>query len=76
MNRVVIIYGKNCLDNTVIKKHKQLRTLGFPEVYIYLGGLFEWLLLQDIYGIENFPTTKKTLDIYKYRPGRYFTRNI
>ena len=29
---------------------------------------FEWILLQDIYGDENFPTTKKILDILKYRP--------
>ena len=29
--------------------------------------MFEWLLLQDIYGYDNFPTTIKELDILKYR---------
>jgi Rhodanese-like domain len=73
LNKKVVIYGKNCNDESVNKKHKQLRSLGFTEVFIYLGGLFEWLLLQDIYGDENFPTTKKTLDIYKYRASNCFT---
>ncbi len=27
--------------------------------------MFEWLLLQDIYGFESFPTTSKVLDILK-----------
>ena len=42
--------------------------LGFINVYIYLGGLFEWLLLQDIYGRDLFKTTKNELDILKYKP--------
>ena len=39
-------------------------------VYLYLGGLFEWLLLQDIYGFDDFPTTSRQLDILKYKPGQ------
>jgi hypothetical protein len=34
-------------------------SLGFKNVYIYLGGMFEWLLLQDVYGQKEFPTDKK-----------------
>jgi hypothetical protein len=30
--------------------------------------MFEWLLLQDIYGAASFPTTSKELDILKYKP--------
>jgi hypothetical protein len=30
----------------------------------------EWLLLQDIYGADEFPTTSKLLDILQYRPTR------
>jgi hypothetical protein len=33
-----------------------------------MGGLFEWLMLQDIYGKELFPTTKKELDLLKFKP--------
>jgi len=40
--------------------------LGFLNIYVYLGGIFEWLLLQDIYGDEEFPTTSKIIDILKY----------
>jgi hypothetical protein len=36
-------------------------------LYVYIGGLFEWLLLQDIYGDEEFPTTAKIIDILKYK---------
>ena len=42
------------------------------NVYVYPGGLFEWLLLQDIYGEDNFPTTLKELDILKYKPLSVF----
>ena len=63
----IIIYGKNANDETAEKKYNQLRTLGFSEIYLYSAGLFEWLLLQDIYGNTEFPTTKKILDILKYK---------
>jgi hypothetical protein len=63
----IIIYGKNCNDETVIQKYKQLYLLGFYNIYIYTGGLFEWLLLQDIYGSSEFPTTSKQLDLLKYK---------
>lgn len=65
----IIVYGKNCNDETVNKKFQQLFSLGFYNIYIYPGGLFEWLLLQDIYGKELFPTTKKELDILKFKPN-------
>ena len=63
----IIIYGKNNSDNSVIQKYKQLNGLGFSNIGLYLGGLFEWLLLQDIYGYDNFSTTSKQIDILKYR---------
>ena len=63
----IIVYGKNFLDRTVYKKYEQLNNLGF-NVRIYIPGLFEWLLLQDIYGFENFPTTSRELDILRFRP--------
>ena len=64
---LIIIYGKNNSDISVIKKHKQLHSLGFTNIALYLGGLFEWLLLQDIFGYDNFPTTTKTIDILNYK---------
>jgi hypothetical protein len=66
----VIIYGKNCNDETTNKKYQQLLSLGFYNIYLYTGGMFEWLLLQDIYGKELFPTTKKELDLLKYKPSQ------
>jgi hypothetical protein len=68
----IIIYGKNVNDMTVYDKYEQLLKLGFTNVYIYQGGLFEWLCLQDIYSSELFPTTKKELDILKYKPMSRF----
>jgi Rhodanese-like domain len=64
----IIIYGKNANDDTIFEKYNQLIKLGFQDVYIYPGGLFEWLLLQDIYGLQEFPTTSKQTDILKYKP--------
>ena len=70
----IIIYGKNCNDNTIYTKYEQLYKLGFINVYIYPGGMFEWLTLQDIYGSDNFPTKKKELDLLKYKPRSEFNQ--
>ena len=66
----IVIYGKNSNDEKLYTKYNQLTSLGFYNVYIYTGGLFEWLMLQDIYGEKEFPTTKKELDILKYKPNK------
>jgi hypothetical protein len=64
----VIIYGKNYYDESVIKQYIKIQKLGVSEVSIYLGGIFEWLCLQEIYGSDLFPTTSTELDILKYKP--------
>jgi hypothetical protein len=69
-NKKIIIYGKSTNDELTEKKYKQLVSLGFSEVYIYAGGMFEWMLLQDIYGATEFPTTKRVLDILKFKPEK------
>jgi hypothetical protein len=66
----IIVYGKNCNDDSVNKKYQQLLTLGFYNIFVYTGGMFEWLLLQDIYDKDLFPTTKKELDLLKYKPNQ------
>ena len=66
----IIIYGRNSSDETIYKKYNQLVNLGFTNVYLYLGGIFEWLMLQDIYGFDDFPTTSRQLDILKYKPSQ------
>jgi hypothetical protein len=66
----IIIYGLNSNDESVYSKYEQLVKLGIKNVFIYTGGMFEWLLLQDVYGRELFPTTSKELDILKYKPRK------
>lgn len=66
----VVVYGKHSCDISAHEKCVQLKSLGFCDIYLYAGGLFEWLLLQDIYGEKEFPTTSKVLDILKYRPPK------
>ena len=66
----IIIYGKNCNDEKIFTKYNQLNSLGFYNIYIYSGGIFEWLMLQDIYGSNEFPTSKIELDILKYKPNK------
>jgi len=72
----IIVYGKHTNDETVEKKYKQLEGLGFGEVYIYVGGMFEWMLLQDIYGNDEFPTTRKVNDILRFKPSRIIGRKL
>tara|TARA_Y100001978_G_C23423319_1_gene304787 strand:- start:155 stop:532 length:378 start_codon:yes stop_codon:yes gene_type:complete len=64
---LIIVYGKNSHDDSVILKSKQLLNLGFTNINVYLGGLFEWLLLQEIYSDELFPTTSKEIDLLKFK---------
>jgi len=66
----IIIYGKNCNDDKIYTKYKQLTSLGFCNIYLYSGGLFEWLLLQDIFGENEFPTTSKENDFFKYKANK------
>lgn len=72
-NVKIIIYGKNCNDEKLYKKYSQLISLGFHSIYIYPGGMFEWLLLQDIYSSSEFPTTKKELDLLLFKPPKLLT---
>ena len=69
----IVIYGKNSNDDTVLKKYNQLKELGFTNVFIYTGGLFEWLCMQEIYGDDNFPPTGNDLDILKYKSKSLFS---
>lgn len=66
----IVIYGKNCNDNKLYTKYQQLTSLGFYNILVYPGGLFEWLMLQDIYGAIDFPTTKKELDLLRFKPHK------
>lgn len=72
----IVIYGKNNSDKNVEKKYLKLSELGFTNIYIYPGGIFEWLCLQDIYDYSSFPTTKKELDILKYKPQSHFSNYV
>ena len=65
-NKPFVIYGMHHYDSTLLRKYQQLKNLGAGIIYVYGGGMFEWLLLQDIYGDEEFPTSGKELDILKY----------
>ena len=64
----IIIYGRNATDQTPQTKYDQLKKLGFNNIHIFTGGLFEWLLLQNVYGESEFPTTIICRDLLQYRP--------
>ena len=74
MKHTIIIYGKNSNDESIYAKYNQIHKLG-GIVYIYVGGLFEWLILQDIYGTDLFKTTSKTIDILKFKPNNILNTN-
>jgi len=55
-NTTLIVYGKNNADTRVFEKYYQLHhRFGF-QCSLYLGGMFEWLLLQKIHGEDAYPT--------------------
>jgi len=67
-NIMIIVYGKNSNDITILHKYEQLVKLGFTNVHIYTGGIFEWMLLYEIYGKDLFKITRYEIDILRYRP--------
>lgn len=75
---VIIIYGKNTdAVPKLVKRYRQLRGLGFTNAFVYFGGLFEWLLLHDIYGISEFPIENLTnlkIDAMQYKPMKNINR--
>ena len=74
VSKHIVLYGMNATDDTPYQKQRQLISLGITEVWVYSGGLFEWLLLQDIYGETEFPTTSeaKKNDMLLFRSSRVF----
>ena len=67
LERRIVVYGENACDEGLVNKYNQLIKLGFSNVHIYPGGMFEWLMLQDIYGDDFFPTTRKCSDILSFK---------
>ena len=72
----IVIYGKNTSDDTIYKKYQQLIKIGFYNISVYPGGMFEWLMLQDIFGFNEFMTTVKELDFLKYKPRRVLVAGL
>jgi hypothetical protein len=72
----IIVYGKNACDETTSQKYDQLRNIGFSDIHVYPGGMFEYLLLNDIYGGKTFPLSVSSgrdihsspIDIFIYSP--------
>ena len=75
LERRIVVYGENACDEGLVNKYNQLIKLGFSNVHIYPGGMFEWLMLQDIYGDDFFPTTRKCSDILSFK-GKPFTERL
>jgi hypothetical protein len=66
-NKEIIVYGIHHTDVSVIKKYNQLKKLGFKNVHIYFGGMFEWLLLQDVFDVTNFQIDGNIPNIVDYK---------
>lgn len=71
----IYIYGYSNADfNKLLQRQKQLHGLGFKHVYIYFGGMFEWLLLRDVFGETEFlldgVIKGAVVDILKYNKPR------
>jgi hypothetical protein len=66
-NKEIIVYGIHHTDLSVIKKYNQLKKLGFNNVHIYFGGIYEWILLQDVFTSVNFQTDGIIENIVDYK---------
>uniref|UniRef100_A0A6C0D2C4 Rhodanese domain-containing protein n=1 Tax=viral metagenome TaxID=1070528 RepID=A0A6C0D2C4_9ZZZZ len=66
-NKEIIVYGIHHTDTSVIQKYNQLKKLGFTNVHIYFGGMYEWLLLQEVFDTTNFQTDGMIKNIVDYK---------
>lgn len=66
-NKEIIVYGIHHTDVSVVQKYNQLKKLGFTNVHIYFGGMYEWLLLQDVFDTINFQTDGTIENIVDYK---------
>ena len=72
---IIIVY---CANSTCKASHEFIKNnlKGFKNVYLYSGGLYEWLLLQNYYGKDKFGTTGKCkiekFKDYKHLPKKYY----
>lgn len=73
LDGMIVLYGRNYTDiDKLAQRQKQLNSLGFMRVFIYVGGLYEWVLLQNVYGDKLFPTNRifDILEIGSIAPQR------
>lgn len=61
-NIFIVIYGLDYRDLSIIKKYNQLKKIGFKNVSIYFGGIFEWSLLNITYDECSFPLTNTIIN--------------
>jgi rhodanese-related sulfurtransferase len=66
-NKEIVVYGIHHTDRSVIRKYNQLKKLGFTNVHIYFGGMYEWLLLQEVFDTTNFQTDGIVKNIVDYK---------
>ena len=66
-NKEIVLYGIHHTDASVVQKYNQLKKLGFTNVHIYFGGMYEWLLLQEVFDTINFQTDGTIQNIVDYK---------
>lgn len=56
-DETIVLYGRNYTDlEKIVQRFQHLISFGFTRVFIYVGGLYEWVLMQNLYGDKLFPT--------------------
>lgn len=50
----IVYYGLNSVDRSPDEQAAKLARHGI-EASVYRGGMFEWLLLREIFGADNYP---------------------
>lgn len=50
----IVYYGLNSVDRSPDEQAAKLASHGI-EASVYRGGVFEWLLLREVFGTDNYP---------------------
>lgn len=66
-SKLVVFYGLNSTDSAPLHRWNNATQLGLENAHVYCGGMFEWLILGELYGNDMFPVTSIQDDLLKFK---------
>ncbi len=78
VHRPIVIYGQHAGDATIYRKYNQCVAVGFEQVFVYLGGMMEWMLLRSVseQSAHEYRIRGETVSFLRFSPSRKFRMRL